>query len=209
MNKSSVYETLSQVNVNDMTEEKNGLTYLSWAHAWNVLKQYYPNALFEKHINPDNGTYLYGTPLAHFVTVSVIVENITVTEAYPVLDNRNKPVENPSAFEINNALQRGLAKCIGYHGLGIYLYAGEDLPFAPEKVIMVSIDGSDGPSMRHEDVPAWIEGEMQKLDTVKNLVDFWNANHVSLNHVKRAAPDVYGKIVAHFTARKKGLTNAE
>jgi len=129
----SVWETLSAVNVNDHTEKKNGLTYLSWAWAWGALKKQYPSSTFEKHIQPNGMPYISDANGYAYVQVSVTVEGEVATEVFPVLDYRNKAIQNPDAFAINTAMQRALAKAISYHGLGHYIYAGEDLPQdAPE-----------------------------------------------------------------------------
>ena len=125
--KKSVWETLSAIDVNDKTEEKNGMTYLSWAWAWGKLKDHYPEATFKKHIH-DGMAYIKDEKGNAFVEVTVTVEGISATELFPVLNYKNKAIPDPNAFEVNTALQRGLAKAIAYHGLGHYIYAGEDLP---------------------------------------------------------------------------------
>jgi hypothetical protein len=125
---STVWETLSNIDVNDKTEKKNGLTYLSWAWAWGVLKKHYPSATFEKHIQPNGMPYILDANGYAYVQVTVTVEDISSTELFPVLDYRNKAIQNPDAFQVNTAMQRALAKAISYHGLGHYIYAGEDLP---------------------------------------------------------------------------------
>lgn len=124
----SVWETLSAINVNEHTEQKNGLTYLSWAWAWGVLKKHYPSATFEKHIQPNGMPYITDHNGYAYVQVTVTVEGISATELFPVLDYKNKSVRDPDSFAINTSMQRALAKAISYHGLGHYIYAGEDLP---------------------------------------------------------------------------------
>jgi hypothetical protein len=128
MTKKSVWETLSKINVNDHTEKKNGLTYLSWAWAWGVLKEHYPEATFEKHIQDNGMPYIMDANGFAYVQVTVTVDGISATELFPVLDYKNKAVVKPDSFAINTAMQRALAKAISYHGLGHYIYAGEDLP---------------------------------------------------------------------------------
>ena len=125
--KKKPWDILSKIDCADKVENKNGLTYLSWAWAWGILKTHFPDASFEKH-------YFDGLPYAAdpngyaYVKVSVTVEGAEVTETMPVLDYRNKAVKNPDAFSVNSSLQRCLTKAISYHGLGHYIYAGEDLP---------------------------------------------------------------------------------
>ena len=141
--KKSVWETLRKIDVSEHTEQKNGLTYLSWAWAWGALKDHYPSAAFEKHsfeglpyVRDENGNA--------FVSVSITVEAETCTETMPVLDYRNKAVKDPDSFQVNTSLQRCLAKAISYHGLGHYIYAGEDLPPASDEADKVDkVDEAD------------------------------------------------------------------
>jgi hypothetical protein len=133
----TVWERLSQIDVNEHTEKKGNLTYLSWAWAWGTLKNEYPSASFHKHffdhITKD-GEVLREMKLPYaideggnaYVRVSVKVEDEEVTETLPVLSGNNRPVKNPDSFAVNTSLQRCLAKAIAYHGLGHYIYAGED-----------------------------------------------------------------------------------
>jgi len=134
----SVWETLSKIDVGENTEQKGNLTYLSWAWAWGTLKDHYPDATFEKHWF-EMGEPSYKIPYAMdkqgyaYVMVSVKVLDHTICETFPVLDHRNNSVKTPNSFQINSSLQRCLAKAIAYHGLGHYIYAGEDLPPAISK----------------------------------------------------------------------------
>lgn len=125
--KKSVWATLSAIDVNDKTEEKGSMTYLPWAWAWGTLKENYPEATFKKHIH-DGMAYIKDEKGNAFVEVTVTVEGISATELYPVTDYKNNAISNPDAFQVNTALQRALVKAIAYHGLGHYIYAGEDIP---------------------------------------------------------------------------------
>lgn len=131
----SVWETLSAVDVKDHVEKKGKFNYLSWAWAWQKVKEYYPNARFEKHWfsmgePPHQIPYAMDKKGHAFVKVTVEIEGQKITEVLAVLDHNNKSITNPSSQEVNTALQRCLTKAIGYAGLGFYLYAGEDLPIA-------------------------------------------------------------------------------
>jgi hypothetical protein len=90
MTKKSVWETLSKINVNDHTEKKNGLTYLSWAWAWGVLKEHYPEATFEKHIQDNGMPYIMDANGFAYVQVTVTVDGISATELFPVLDYKKQ-----------------------------------------------------------------------------------------------------------------------
>ena len=124
----SVWQTLSKIDVNKHTEKKGNLTYLSWAWAWAVTKQNYPEATYAFL---DNEIHADGTMTVHCV---VSIETVNHEMWLPVMDNRNKAIKNPDAFAINTAKMRCLTKGLSMHGLGAYIYAGEDLPQGePEK----------------------------------------------------------------------------
>jgi hypothetical protein len=146
MSEKTSWEILSAVDVGDKIEKKNGLSYLSWAWAWGVLKQHFPYAGFTKHTAPNGMPYFVDSQGYAFVKVTVALHydgSTDITEMLPVLDHRNKPIQGPNAFEVNNALQRCLAKAIAYHGLGHYIYAGEDVP---QEAIGASAEGQVGVS---------------------------------------------------------------
>jgi len=123
----SVWEVLSKIDVSEHTEKKGNLTYLSWAWAWGTLKEHYPNASFRKHFF-DDLPYTMDDQGYAYVSVAVTVEGNEIIETLPVMNNRNVSIKSPNSFDINSSLQRCLTKAIAYHGLGHYIYAGEDLP---------------------------------------------------------------------------------
>jgi hypothetical protein len=144
----SNFKELSKINVNQHTEKKNGLTYLSWAWAVSQLLENDPAA-----------TWSYGEPvkfgdtLMVFCTVTAFGKSMT--SQLPVIDFRNKAISNPDAMAVNTAMQRCLAKAIALHGIGIYIYAGEDIPQedkvqAPQKVTPTAgaLDGLDEESQQ-------------------------------------------------------------
>jgi hypothetical protein len=126
---SKVVETLSKINVNDKVEKKNGLTYLSWAWAWGVLKEYFPTATYTIYENKDGWNYHTDGRTA-WVKTGVTVEGIEHVEMLPVMDFRNKsiPLEQITSFDVNKAIQRSITKAISRHSLALYIFAGEDLP---------------------------------------------------------------------------------
>jgi hypothetical protein len=125
----SVYEVLSKINVNDKTETKNGLTYLSWAWAWGVLKENFPNATYTIYENSTGWNYHTDGRTA-WVKTGVTVNGLEHIEYLPVMDFRNKsiPLEQITSVDVNKAIQRSLTKAISRQGAGLYIYAGEDLP---------------------------------------------------------------------------------
>lgn len=125
----SVYETLASINVNEHTEKKNGLTYLSWAWAWAKVKEHYPLATYTIYENKDGLNY-HTDGRTCWVKTGVTIEGIEHIEYLPVMDYRNQsiPLDKVTSFDVNKAIQRSLTKAVARHGLGLYIYAGEDLP---------------------------------------------------------------------------------
>lgn len=120
MNK--IWKTLSEVNVNSDKERKGRFDYLSWADAWKHVQQNTENAKYELH---DDVVYPDGT---REVRCSVWIDGISHMMWLAVMDNNNRAIKNPDARAVNDARMRCLVKAIAMHGLGLYIYAGEDLP---------------------------------------------------------------------------------
>lgn len=127
--KASVFEVLNAVNVNGHTEKKNGLTYLAWAWAWGEVKKRYPDAFYTIYENA-NGFFYHTDGKTCWVKTGVTIGGQELIEYLPVMDFKNKsiPLESVTSFDVNKAIQRSLTKAIARHGLGLYIYAGEDLP---------------------------------------------------------------------------------
>ena len=130
-----IWDTLSRINVNEHTEEKGGLTYLSWAWAWTMMMDNYPNLTVTWHGTKDKDgvmrditTYPGGTAS---VTCDVTIGDVRRAMWLPVMDYRNKAIIDPDSRAISDAKQRCLTKCFGILGLGCYIYAGSDLPRDP------------------------------------------------------------------------------
>lgn len=123
------FTELNSINVNEHVEKKNGLSYLSWAWAWQTLKKMHPDANYTIHENADGWNYHTDGRTA-WVKTGVTVNGIEHIEELPVMDFRNKsiPLEQITSFDVNKAIQRSLTKAVARHGLGLYIYAGEDLP---------------------------------------------------------------------------------
>ena len=130
------FNDLYAVNVNGHTEKKNNLTYLSWAWAWGEIKKRHPDATYTVYENADGWNY-HTDGRTCWVKTGVTVNGIEHIEYLPVMDYKNKSIsiENVTSFDVNKAIQRSLTKACARHGLGLYIYAGEDLPEeeAPEK----------------------------------------------------------------------------
>lgn len=125
----SVFETLNRINVNEHTEKKGNLTYLSWAWAWAEVKKAYPGAFYTIYENRDGLNYHTDGKTA-WVKTGVTVGGLEHIEYLPVMDFKNNsiPLERITSTDVNKAIQRSLTKACARHGLGLYIYAGEDLP---------------------------------------------------------------------------------
>ena len=136
----SVFSTLNAVNCNEHTEKKNNLTYLSWAWAWAEVKKLYPNASYTIYENANQWNYFTDGKTC-WVKTGVTIEGLEHIEYLPVMDFRNKSItaDKVTSFDVNTAIQRSLTKACARHGLGLYIYAGEDLP---EEESIVAQDNS-------------------------------------------------------------------
>lgn len=123
------FKQLNSINCNDKTEKKNGLTYLAWAYAWGEVKKLFPDSTYTIYEN-ENGWFYHTDGNTCWVKTGVTINGIEHIEYLPVMDykNRSIPVDQVTSFDVNKAIQRSLTKAVARHGLGLYIYAGEDLP---------------------------------------------------------------------------------
>ena len=135
-------EMLLKKNVNDHVEKKNGLSYLSWAWAWAEALKADPKASYKiEMFNCKCYMEINGTAMV-FVTVTMFDKPMTCQ--LPVMDYRNKAIPNPDAFAVNTAIMRCMTKALALHGLGLYLYSGEDVPEEGDKFEKVIISPTQG-----------------------------------------------------------------
>ena len=123
------FARLSAIDVGEKIERKNGLSYLSWAWAWAELKKQFPGASYTIYEDAQ-GRFYHTDGKTCWVKTGVTVNGIEHIEYLPVMDFKNKsiPLDAVTSFEVNKAIQRSLTKAVARHGLGLYIYAGEDLP---------------------------------------------------------------------------------
>lgn len=170
----SVFATLSAININDKTEKKGKLTYLSWAWAWGKLKENYPLAtstIYERET--EYGPVNYFTDGKYcWVKTGVTIEGLEHIEELPVMDNYNHsiPLEKITSFDINTAIQRSLTKAIARHGLGLYIFAGEDLPEVEQEEKKAADEGkrleaiATLKKVAKKNQLEWLENEYGKID---------------------------------------------
>jgi len=179
-------EMLLKKNVNDHVEKKNGLSYLSWAWAWAEALKADPKASYKIEMFGDKCFMdINGTAMV-FVTVTMFDKPMTCQ--LPVMDYRNKAIPNPDAFAVNTAIMRCMTKALALHGLGLYLYSGEDVPEEGRSVVITPTQGAQDnipiEELRHleelameliatceqgDPRSAWVKLEEQNLDSEQKV----------------------------------------
>lgn len=150
------FTALSKIDVTEHVEKKGKFSYLSWAYAVAELKKRHPDATWD--VKRFDGLPYLKSECGVFVEVGVTVNSIEHSQIHPVLNHQNKPVDNPDAFQINTSIQRALVKAIALHGLGLYIYAGEDLPIVDqEEVLRAAIDA-------HKETIKVVKDNIEKQD---------------------------------------------
>jgi len=125
----SKFKELNAINVNKMTEKKGNLTYLSWAYAWQETMKVCPDMTRTVYESATGNNYHTDGKTA-WVKVGITIGDQEHIDYLPIMDARNAalPIEKVTSFDVNKAIQRSTTKAIGLHGLGLYIYAGEDMP---------------------------------------------------------------------------------
>lgn len=212
-------------NVNEYTEKKNGLTYLSWAGAWGEALKADPAVNFK--VEMFDGTPLMMVGGSFMVWVTVTMFGKPVTCMLPVLDYRNKPIATPNAFDVNTSIMRCLVKAIAMHGLGLYIYAGEGAPEdeeapkpepvkveAPKPTPVVKKTPERTP--KPDEITEWDDSDEARqlfadgmieytsiCTTLEQLQGFWGKNHLQLDSLKRTHPELYKRVLTKFSELKQ------
>lgn len=133
-NKISTFAVLNKIDCNEHTEKKNGLTYLSWAWAWQIIKTNFPDAFYTIYEN-EHGIPYFTDGKTCWVKTGVTIQGLEHIEYLPIMNFSNKsiPLEQVTSTDMNKAIQRSLTKACARHGLGLYIYAGEDIPEGAEQ----------------------------------------------------------------------------
>ena len=216
------FEELNEINVSDKIEKKNGLSYLSWAFAWQELKKRYPAA--KKNVVKSSEGCLYHTDgRTCWVEVSVTINEIEETEYLPVMDFKNQaiPLERITSTAVNTALQRAITKAIARHGLGLYIYAGEDLPEG-EEVKNKSGLSANGELANADDLKETLakknEDDFKGLKAIieacggeEELKEVWTSkeNTKILNSLKKWRPELYKMLKEAKDAMKESFKGGQ
>ena len=222
----SIWNNLSTVNVNEHTETKNGLTYLSWAWAYGIIMEHYPGMTYRFYPTEYHND---GSATVHCSVMIRSGEDRAVRSMWlPVMDFRNKAVVNPNSVDINKAKMRCLTKCFSQFGLGHYIYAGEDTPSEPEssskKVSEIkpakkqppkqtgSEEQTDpGADFNDEESATEVADLMVNLakthtSSVKSLAEFWKKNKKVIDKLDNDFPEQYQRVKSAFTEMKKEIS---
>tara|TARA_R110000764_G_scaffold239198_1_gene337784 strand:- start:320 stop:844 length:525 start_codon:yes stop_codon:yes gene_type:complete len=132
----SIFKTLSAIDVNSKTEKKGKFTYLSWAFAWSELKKVSPTANAKVYHDENTNMPYFASKAGVMTKVGITVDGLEHINYLPVMDFRNAaiPADKVTMFDVNKTIQRCMVKAIALHGLGLYIYAGEDLPEEEVKI---------------------------------------------------------------------------
>ncbi|MGX5475879.1 Sak single strand annealing protein [Bacillus toyonensis] len=162
------FSKLAQIDCTEHVEKKGRFNYLSWAWAVKKLREVDPTATWEVK-RFDEAPYLK-TDCGYFVEVEVTVQGLPLSQIHPILNNQNKPIAEPNSFDINTSIQRCLVKAIALHGLGLYIYAGEDLPEVHEEMVTAQQVGA-------------IKLNIKKLVTLRKVDEDTIKGHLSIKEV--------------------------
>ena len=134
MNTQSSFNVLNAIDCNEHTEKKGNLTYLSWAWAWQIVKKNFPDAFYTIYEDKDGIPYFTDGKTC-WVKTGVTILGLEHIEYLPIMDfkNRSLPLDQVTSMDMNKTIQRSLTKACARHGLGLYIYAGEDLPEGAEQ----------------------------------------------------------------------------
>jgi hypothetical protein len=194
------FAELAKVNVSAHVEKKGQFSYLSWPFAVQELGKIDPEATWtvERH----NGLPYIATPLGYFVEVSVTCKGVKKSQIHPVLDQRNQPIKEPNSFHINTSIQRALVKAIALHGLGLYIYAGEDLPDGESAPASPTKASDDIPKPNHQPVTKDVWDQMTE-EQRNHLTDI---AMVVIDHFKSGSDQ---KAFEHYEEAKSNLDAEE
>jgi hypothetical protein len=197
--KKNYFEELFKINVNDKVEKKNGLSYVSWSYAWAELKKIHPDANYTIYENADGWNY-FSDGRTCWVKTGVTVNGIEHIEYLPVMDFKNKsiPANAVTSFDVNKAIQRSLTKAVARHGLGLYIYAGEDLPENDEAVATPAPAPKAQPKATPKAQPAPAP-EQTEAEPIKKVVVSEKSKKIRQDYVKFCKEN--------DVAIKKSLTN--
>ncbi len=208
---------LLKLNVNEHVEKKQNLSYLSWAWAWAEALKADPAATFD--VQTFDGKPYMEVNGTGMVWVTVTMFGKPMTCFLPVMDHRNKPITNPDAFQVNTALMRCMTKGLALHGLGLYIYAGEDLPEGDAEPVIVkavtqkaTADVEVNTGNADANAELFAEGMItytNHCEDAMSLNRYWKANQTQLDGLKVSHPALYEQVRNRFAELKKQFSEKQ
>jgi len=222
-----IWQTLSAVNVEDFVQDKMGLRYLSWANSWIVLMDHYPQAIMDFGANEMHED---GTVTVH---CTIVIDTYARHMWLPVMDHRGRAIVRPDARAISDNKMRCMVKCLALFGLGLYIYAGEDLPSAEKDTPKSTPKPTPAPVVKEAAKPKPVATEEESastpestrvaseefvgamgqfidmMTTEEGLVGYWNDNRGQITTIQNQHADLYKKMVEMFTNRKAAILKGE
>lgn len=234
----STSQKMLAIDVSGFTEQKNGLTYLSWAHAWACALKIDPMASFhveswtDESGKPRCWMEVNGTAM---VWVRVTIRGHSRVCMLPVMNSKNEPItiegrtfkdkygkektEKLDAFNVNTAIMRCMTKCLALFGLGLNIYAGEDLPMAVEPKAADDRPASETKPVAPKDPPQnaseppekhqlFADGMIQATQVCQSLAglkSLWKSNQTSLDDLEKMAPDLFQQVKESFAAARLNM----
>ncbi len=210
----NIEHRLLKLNVNDHTEKKQNLTYLSWAWAWQQALLADPHATFRVHTfstAQDGASPVMNINGTGMVWVDVTLNGKTRTGFLPIMDHRNKPIPEPDAFQVNTAIMRCMTKTLALFGLGLYIYAGEDLPYDDEPAEQKEeVKPKDDQAAKNlEFFAEKMVGMVSIANSSKELREFWKANQAQLDQLKADLPEHFSTVLSRFKEAQQAMKAAE
>ena len=213
----SVWQTLSAIDCSEKAEKKNGLTYLSWAWAWGILMEHYPEATYQ-FLNEEWDSEGRAT-----VWCKVAIGELERLMWLPVMDYKNKAIVKPDTRAVSDTRMRCLTKCLAMYGLGHYIYAGEDLPAQTETAEEATPEPKKAakpapePASNADDTLNILITTFNKFaedpdtgtKTVANLEDLYRQNVGAITQLQESSPEDYKQLMAHLSAMKAELQSKE
>ena len=213
----SVWKTLSAIDCSEQAEKKNGLTYLSWAWAWGILMEHYPEATYQ-FLNEEWDSEGRAT-----VWCKVAIGELERLMWLPVMDYKNKAIVKPDTRAVSDTRMRCLTKCLAMYGLGHYIYAGEDLPAQTETAEEATPEPKKAakpapePASNADDTLNILITTFNKFaedpdtgtKTVANLEDLYRQNVGAITQLQESSPEDYKQLMAHLSAMKAELQSKE
>lgn len=184
MTTENYFSKLAQIDCSEHVEKKGRFSYLSWAWAVKKLREVDPTATWE--VKRFDGVPYLKTDCGYFVEVEVTVQGLPLSQIHPILNNQNKPIDNPNSFDINTSIQRCLVKAIALHGLGLYIYAGEDLPEIQEEPISSQQVGV-------------IKLNIKKLATLRKVDEETIKGHLSITEITELTKPQADEVIKKLT----------